>query len=68
MCFFILWYNIVTTKIYFVTVKIYVKLHHNSPVLICMDINRANKEIVDPVSYGLGQMKTHYKVNYFNIF
>nr|XP_048306753.1 zona pellucida-binding protein 2 isoform X3 [Myodes glareolus] len=29
-------------------VKIYVKLHHNSPILICMDVNRANKEIVDP--------------------
>lgn len=48
MCFFLLWYNIVTVKIYFVTVKIYVKLHHNSPILICMDVNRANKEIVDP--------------------
>ncbi|XP_075846940.1 zona pellucida-binding protein 2 isoform X1 [Microtus pennsylvanicus] len=35
-------------------VKIYVKLHHNSPVLICMDINRAKKEIVDPTYLWIG--------------
>ncbi|XP_041499990.1 zona pellucida-binding protein 2 isoform X2 [Microtus oregoni] len=34
--------------------KIYVKLHHKSPVLICMDINRANKEIVDPAYLWIG--------------
>ncbi|XP_047403273.1 zona pellucida-binding protein 2 [Sciurus carolinensis] len=35
-------------------VKIYVKLHHNSPVLICMDLNRANTETVDPTYLWIG--------------
>ncbi|XP_051014458.1 zona pellucida-binding protein 2 isoform X6 [Acomys russatus] len=35
-------------------VKIYVKLHQNSPALICMDINRASKEIVDPTYLWIG--------------
>ncbi|CAH6776042.1 zona pellucida-binding protein 2 isoform X1 [Phodopus roborovskii] len=35
-------------------VKIYVKLHQNSPVLICMDINRASKETVDPTYSWIG--------------
>uniref|UniRef100_A0A287CYP4 Zona pellucida binding protein 2 n=1 Tax=Ictidomys tridecemlineatus TaxID=43179 RepID=A0A287CYP4_ICTTR len=35
-------------------VKIYVKLHQNSPVLICMDLNRANTETVDPTYLWIG--------------
>lgn len=39
---------------YFVTVKIYVKLHQNSPVLICMDFVRSRKETVDPTYLWVG--------------
>ncbi|XP_004633769.1 zona pellucida-binding protein 2 isoform X2 [Octodon degus] len=35
-------------------VKIYVKLHHNSPVLLCMDSQRASKETVDPTYLWIG--------------
>ncbi|XP_021509124.1 zona pellucida-binding protein 2 isoform X3 [Meriones unguiculatus] len=35
-------------------VKIYVKLNENSPVLICMDLSRANKETVDPAYLWIG--------------
>ncbi|XP_053426298.1 zona pellucida-binding protein 2 isoform X3 [Nycticebus coucang] len=35
-------------------VKIYVKLHQNSPVLICMDFKYAKKEIVDPTYIWIG--------------
>ncbi|XP_004608990.3 zona pellucida-binding protein 2 [Sorex araneus] len=35
-------------------VKIYVKLHHNSPILVCMDIQRAKKETVDPTYLWIG--------------
>ncbi|XP_020031078.1 zona pellucida-binding protein 2 isoform X2 [Castor canadensis] len=35
-------------------VKIYVKLHQNSPVLICMDYDRASKETVDPTYLWVG--------------
>uniref|UniRef100_A0A2K6UZY0 Zona pellucida binding protein 2 n=1 Tax=Saimiri boliviensis boliviensis TaxID=39432 RepID=A0A2K6UZY0_SAIBB len=34
--------------------KIYVKLHQNSPVLICMDFKLAKKEIVDPTYLWIG--------------
>ena len=39
---------------YFVIVKVYVKLHHNSPVLVCMDFKRAEKETVDPTYLWVG--------------
>uniref|UniRef100_A0A452UT39 Zona pellucida binding protein 2 n=1 Tax=Ursus maritimus TaxID=29073 RepID=A0A452UT39_URSMA len=35
-------------------VKIYVKLHHNSPILACMDYKRAKKETVDPTYTWIG--------------
>ncbi|XP_040856694.1 zona pellucida-binding protein 2 isoform X4 [Ochotona curzoniae] len=35
-------------------VKIYVKLHQNSPVLICMDFVRSRKETVDPTYLWVG--------------
>ncbi|XP_010618326.1 zona pellucida-binding protein 2 isoform X3 [Fukomys damarensis] len=35
-------------------VKIYVKLHQNSPVLVCMDSQRASKETVDPTYLWIG--------------
>ncbi|XP_072598949.1 zona pellucida-binding protein 2 isoform X2 [Vulpes vulpes] len=35
-------------------VKIYVKLHHNSPILACMDFRRAKKETVDPTYLWIG--------------
>ncbi|XP_027630534.1 zona pellucida-binding protein 2 isoform X4 [Tupaia chinensis] len=35
-------------------VKIYVKIHQNSPFLFCMDFQRANKEIVDPTYLWIG--------------
>ncbi|XP_008591465.1 PREDICTED: zona pellucida-binding protein 2 isoform X1 [Galeopterus variegatus] len=35
-------------------VKIYVKLHQNSPVLVCMDFERAGKETVDPTYTWIG--------------
>lgn len=34
--------------------KVYVKLHHNSPVLVCMDFKRAEKETVDPTYLWVG--------------
>nr|XP_020031076.1 zona pellucida-binding protein 2 isoform X2 [Castor canadensis] len=39
---------------YLLGVKIYVKLHQNSPVLICMDYDRASKETVDPTYLWVG--------------
>lgn len=41
-------------EFYVVTVKIYVKLHQTSPVLVCMDIDRASKETVDPIYLWIG--------------
>ncbi|XP_012621339.1 zona pellucida-binding protein 2 isoform X1 [Microcebus murinus] len=35
-------------------VKIYVKLHQDTPVLICMDVKHAKKEIVDPTYIWIG--------------
>ncbi|KAM9210921.1 zona pellucida-binding protein 2 isoform 1-T1 [Dugong dugon] len=35
-------------------VKIYVKLHQNSPILVCMDSKRAKKETVDPTYVWIG--------------
>uniref|UniRef100_A0ABI7ZCS2 Zona pellucida binding protein 2 n=1 Tax=Felis catus TaxID=9685 RepID=A0ABI7ZCS2_FELCA len=35
-------------------VKLYVKLHHHSPVLVCMDFRRAKKETVDPTYIWIG--------------
>ncbi|XP_032178793.1 zona pellucida-binding protein 2 isoform X2 [Lontra canadensis] len=35
-------------------VKIYVKLHHSSPILACMDFKRAKKETVDPTYSWIG--------------
>ncbi|ERE68323.1 zona pellucida-binding protein 2 [Cricetulus griseus] len=35
-------------------VKIYVKLHQDSPILFCMDVNRASKETVDPTYLWIG--------------
>ncbi|XP_057573095.1 zona pellucida-binding protein 2 isoform X3 [Hippopotamus amphibius kiboko] len=39
---------------YLTGVKIYVKLHHNSPILVCMDFKRAEKETVDPTYLWVG--------------
>ncbi|EPQ05042.1 Zona pellucida-binding protein 2 [Myotis brandtii] len=36
------------------TVKIYVELHQNSPFLVCMDIQLAKKETVDPTYLWIG--------------
>ncbi|KAI5944512.1 Zona pellucida-binding protein 2 [Manis javanica] len=38
-------------------VKIYVKLHHNSPILVCMDFKRSIKETVDPTYLWIGPNK-----------
>ncbi|XP_024600410.1 zona pellucida-binding protein 2 isoform X2 [Neophocaena asiaeorientalis asiaeorientalis] len=35
-------------------VKLYVKLHHNSPILVCMDLKCAEKETVDPTYLWVG--------------
>ncbi|XP_006176402.1 zona pellucida-binding protein 2 isoform X3 [Camelus dromedarius] len=35
-------------------VKLYVELHHNSPVLLCTDFKRAQKETVDPTYLWIG--------------
>nr|XP_003466976.1 zona pellucida-binding protein 2 isoform X2 [Cavia porcellus] len=35
-------------------VKIYVKLHQNSPILVCMDSHRASEETVDPTYLWIG--------------
>ncbi|XP_029425321.1 zona pellucida-binding protein 2 isoform X3 [Nannospalax galili] len=35
-------------------VKIYVELHQNSPILVCMDMNHASKETVDPTFLWIG--------------
>lgn len=50
----ILLYNVVIYCFIFVTVKLYVKLHHNSPILVCMDLKRAEKETVDPTYLWVG--------------
>lgn len=55
VCFLILLYNV--GIYYFVTVKIYVKLHHNSPILVCMDFKRSIKETVDPTYLWIGPNK-----------
>ncbi|XP_044900201.1 zona pellucida-binding protein 2 isoform X3 [Felis catus] len=39
---------------YLTGVKLYVKLHHHSPVLVCMDFRRAKKETVDPTYIWIG--------------
>ncbi|XP_021069067.1 zona pellucida-binding protein 2 isoform X1 [Mus pahari] len=44
-------------------VKIYVKVHQTSPVLICMDIDRANKETVDPTYLWIGPNENTLKGN-----
>ncbi|XP_028610963.1 zona pellucida-binding protein 2 isoform X2 [Grammomys surdaster] len=44
-------------------VKIYIKLHQTSPVLICMDIDRANKETVDPTYLWIGPNGSTLAVN-----
>ncbi|XP_006889458.1 PREDICTED: zona pellucida-binding protein 2 [Elephantulus edwardii] len=36
------------------SVKIYVKLYHNSPILVCMDLKHAGREIIDPVFEWIG--------------
>ncbi|XP_016057701.1 PREDICTED: zona pellucida-binding protein 2 [Miniopterus natalensis] len=49
------------------TVKIYVELHHNSPFLVCMDIQLANKETVDPTYFWIGPdekiLTGNYRIN-----
>uniref|UniRef100_A0A8C4L2W6 Zona pellucida binding protein 2 n=1 Tax=Equus asinus asinus TaxID=83772 RepID=A0A8C4L2W6_EQUAS len=48
-------------------VKIYVKLHRNSPILVCMDFKRAEKETVDPTYLWIGpnekQLTGNYRIN-----
>ncbi|XP_031209073.1 zona pellucida-binding protein 2 isoform X3 [Mastomys coucha] len=44
-------------------VKIYVKLHQTSPVLNCMDIDRASKETVDPTYLWIGPNENILKGN-----
>ncbi|XP_038942437.1 zona pellucida-binding protein 2 isoform X10 [Rattus norvegicus] len=46
-------------------VKIYVKLHQTSPVLVCMDIDRASKETVDPIYLWIGPNENTLTVNPF---
>ena len=50
--------------------KVYVKLHHNSPVLVCMDFKRAEKETVDPTYLWVGpnEKQLSGKLFDFNIF
>uniref|UniRef100_A0A8C4KXV3 Zona pellucida binding protein 2 n=1 Tax=Equus asinus asinus TaxID=83772 RepID=A0A8C4KXV3_EQUAS len=47
--------------------KIYVKLHRNSPILVCMDFKRAEKETVDPTYLWIGpnekQLTGNYRIN-----
>ncbi|XP_006774376.1 PREDICTED: zona pellucida-binding protein 2 [Myotis davidii] len=49
------------------TVKIYVELHHNSPFLVCMDIQLAKKETVDPTYLWIGPdekpLTGNYRIN-----
>ncbi|XP_063125616.1 zona pellucida-binding protein 2 isoform X11 [Rattus norvegicus] len=47
------------------SVKIYVKLHQTSPVLVCMDIDRASKETVDPIYLWIGPNENTLTVNPF---
>uniref|UniRef100_A0A8B9Y9X6 Zona pellucida binding protein 2 n=1 Tax=Bos mutus grunniens TaxID=30521 RepID=A0A8B9Y9X6_BOSMU len=51
-------------------VKVYVKLHHNSPVLVCMDFKRAEKETVDPTYLWVGpnekQLSGNNRINITN--
>ncbi|XP_074117505.1 zona pellucida-binding protein 2 isoform X1 [Sminthopsis crassicaudata] len=44
-------------------VKIYVKMHHNSPFLACMDKELSQTEIIDPVSFWMGPNGKHLKEN-----
>ncbi|XP_023508352.2 zona pellucida-binding protein 2 isoform X2 [Equus caballus] len=48
-------------------IKIYVKLHRNSPILVCMDFKRAEKETVDPTYLWIGpnekQLTGNYRIN-----
>uniref|UniRef100_H0V168 Zona pellucida binding protein 2 n=1 Tax=Cavia porcellus TaxID=10141 RepID=H0V168_CAVPO len=39
---------------YLAGMKIYVKLHQNSPILVCMDSHRASEETVDPTYLWIG--------------
>lgn len=41
--------------------KIYVKMHQNSPFLICMDMELSQTEIVDPISLWMGPTGQHLK-------
>uniref|UniRef100_A0A7N4P8R9 Zona pellucida binding protein 2 n=1 Tax=Sarcophilus harrisii TaxID=9305 RepID=A0A7N4P8R9_SARHA len=44
-------------------VKIYVKMHHNSPFLACMDKELSQTEIIDPISLWMGPNGKHLKEN-----
>ncbi|XP_032313825.1 zona pellucida-binding protein 2 isoform X5 [Camelus ferus] len=46
-------------------VKLYVELHHNSPVLLCTDFKRAQKETVDPTYLWIGPNEKPLTVNPF---
>lgn len=52
---------------YFVTVKIYVKLHHHSPILVCMDIKHAEIETVDPTYQWIGPNEKPLTGKLFNL-
>nr|KAF6459892.1 zona pellucida binding protein 2 [Rousettus aegyptiacus] len=45
-------------------VKIYVKLHHHSPILVCMDIKHAEIETVDPTYQWIGPNEKPLTGNY----
>ncbi|XP_074080115.1 zona pellucida-binding protein 2 isoform X4 [Macrotis lagotis] len=42
-------------------VKIYVKMHQNSPLLTCMDMELSQTEIVDPISLWIGPNGKHLR-------
>ncbi|XP_074080113.1 zona pellucida-binding protein 2 isoform X2 [Macrotis lagotis] len=44
-------------------VKIYVKMHQNSPLLTCMDMELSQTEIVDPISLWIGPNGKHLRGN-----
>ncbi|XP_039729532.1 zona pellucida-binding protein 2 isoform X4 [Pteropus medius] len=46
-------------------VKIYVKLHHHSPILVCMDLKHAEIETVDPTYRWIGPNEKPLTVNPF---
>ncbi|XP_036613488.1 zona pellucida-binding protein 2 [Trichosurus vulpecula] len=49
-------------------VKIYVKMHQNSPFLVCMDMELSQTEIVDPISLWMGPNGKHLKEgNHINL-